>query len=91
MMTKTKRSKMSVNAEINKEYEKIKTEQMVFETTMKAQKIKYADRLLNSSLGSELKNCNSYYSLSIKKKIPFKLRIKRFFNNIFKLFLNDES
>ena len=82
---------MSVNAEINKEYEKIKTEQMVFETTMKAQKIKYADRLLNSSLGSELKNCNSYYSLSIKKKIPFKLRIKRFFNNIFKLFLNDES
>lgn len=88
---KTKRSKMSVNAEINKEYEKIKTEQMVFETTMKAQKIKYADRLLNSSLGSELKNCNSYYSLSIKKKIPFKLRIKRFFNNIFKLFLNDES
>lgn len=90
-MTKTKRSKMSVNAEINKEYEKIKTEQMVFETTMKAQKIKYADRLLNSSLGSELKNCNSYYSLSIKKKIPFKLRIKRFFNNIFKLFLNDES
>lgn len=91
MTTKTKRSKMSVNAEINKEYEKIKTEQMVFETTMKAQKIKYADRLLNSSLGSELKNCNSYYSLSIKKKIPFKLRIKRFFNNIFKLFLNDES
>ena len=90
-MTKTKRSKMNVNAEINKEYEKIKTEQMVFETTMKAQKIKYADRLLNSSLGSELKNCNSYYSLSIKKKIPFKLRIKRFFNNIFKLFLNDES
>ena len=88
---KTKRSKMSVNAEINKEYEKIKTEQMVFETTMKAQKVKYADRLLNSSLGSELKNCNSYYSLSIKKKIPFKLRIKRFFNNIFKLFLNDES
>ena len=82
---------MNVNAEINKEYEKIKTEQMVFETTMKAQKIKYADRLLNSSLGSELKNCNSYYSLSIKKKIPFKLRIKRFFNNIFKLFLNDES
>ena len=82
---------MSVNAEINKEYEKIKTEQMVFETTMKAQKIKYADRLLNSSLGSELKNCNSYYSLSIKKKIPFKLRIKRFFNNIFKLFLNNES
>ena len=91
MTTKTKRSKMSVNAEINKEYEKIKTEQMVFETTMKAQKIKYADRLLNSSLGSELKNCNSYYSLSIKKKIPFKLRIKRFFNNIFKLFLNNES
>lgn len=88
---KTKRSEMSVNAEINKEYEKIKTEQMVFETTMKAQKIKYADRLLNSSLGSELKNCNSYYSLSIKKKIPFKLRIKRFFNNIFKLFLNNES
>ena len=82
---------MAVNDEINKEYEKIKTEQMVFETTMKAQKIKYADRLLNSSLGSELKNCNSYYSLSIKKKIPFKLRIKRFFNNIFKLFLNDES
>ena len=31
---------MSVNAEIIKEYEKIKTEQMVFETTMKAQKIK---------------------------------------------------
>ena len=86
-----KRYKMAVNDEINKEYEKIKTEQMVFETTMEAQKRKYADSLLNSSLGSELKNCNSYYSLSIKKKIPFRMRIKRFFHNIFKLFLNNES
>ena len=82
---------MGVNDEINKEYEKIKTEQMVFETTMEAQKRKYADSLFNSSLGSELKNCNSYYSLSVKKKLPIKLRIKRFFNNIFKLFLNNES
>ena len=82
---------MAVNDEINKEYEKIKTEQMVFETTMEAQKRKYADSLFNSSLGSELKNCNSYYSLSVKKKLPIKLRIKRFFNNIFKLFLNYES
>ena len=64
---------------------------MVFETTMEAQKRKYADSLFNSSLGSELKNCNSYYSLSVKKKLPIKLRIKRFFNNIFKLFLNNES
>lgn len=82
---------MAIKDEINKEYEKIKTEQMVFETTMEAQKRKYADSLFNTSLGSELKNCNSYYSLSVKKKLPFKLRIKRFFNNIFKLFLNDES
>ena len=82
---------MAIKDEINKEYEKIKTEQMVFETTMEAQKRKYADSLLNSSLGSELKNCNSYYSLSVKKKLPIKLRIKRFFNNIFKLFLNNES
>lgn len=82
---------MAIKDEINKEYEKIKTEQMVFETTMEAQKRKYADSLFNSSLGSELKNCNSYYSLSVKKKIPIKLRIKRFFNNIFKLFLNNES
>ena len=81
---------MAIKDEINKEYEKIKTEQMVFETTMEAQKRKYADSLLNSTLGSELKNCNSYYSLSIKKKIPFRLRIKRFFNNIFKLFLNSQ-
>ena len=88
---KMKRYKMAVNDEINKEYEKIKTEQMVFETTMEAQKRKYADSLLNSTLGSELKNCNSYYSLSVKKKLPIKLRIKRFFNNIFKLFLNNES
>lgn len=82
---------MAIKDEINKEYEKIKTEQMVFETTMEAQKRKYADSLFNTSLGSELKNCNSYYSLSVKKKLPFKLRIKRFFNNIFKLFLNNES
>ena len=82
---------MAIKDEINKEYEKIKTEQMVFETTMEAQKRKYADSLFNSSLGSELKNCNSYYSLSIKKKIPLKMRIKRFFNNIFKLFLSNES
>lgn len=82
---------MAIKDEINKEYEKIKTEQMVFETTMEAQKRKYADSLFNSSLGSELKNCNSYYSLSVKKKIPFRLRIKRFFNNIFKLFFNNES
>lgn len=82
---------MAIKDEINKEYEKIKTEQMVFETTMEAQKRKYADSLFNSSLGSELKNCNSYYSLSVKKKIPFRLRIKRFFNNIFKLFLSNES
>lgn len=82
---------MAIKDEINKEYEKIKTEQMVFETTMEAQKRKYADSLFNSSLGSELKNCNSYYSLSVKKKLPIKLRIKRFFNNIFKLFLNNES
>ena len=82
---------MAIKDEINKEYEKIKTEQMVFETTMEAQKRKYADSLFNSSLGSELKNCNSYYSLSIKKKIPFRMRIKRFFNNIFKFFLNNES
>ena len=82
---------MAVNDEINKEYEKIKTEKIVFETTMEAQKRKYADSLFNSSLGSELKNCNSYYSLSVKKKLPIKLRIKRFFNNIFKLFLNNES
>ena len=81
---------MAIKDEINKEYEKIKTEQMVFETTMEAQKRKYADSLLNSTLGSELKNCNSYYSLSVKKKIPFRLRIKRFFNNIFKLFLNSQ-
>lgn len=82
---------MAIKDEINKEYEKIKAEQMVFETTMEAQKRKYADSLFNSSLGSELKNCNSYYSLSVKKKIPFRLRIKRFFNNIFKLFLSNES
>lgn len=82
---------MAIKDEINKEYEKIKTEQMVFETTMEAQKRKYADSLFNSSLGSELKNCNSYYSLSVKKKLPIKLRIKRFFNNIFKLFLSNES
>ena len=82
---------MAIKDEINKEYEKINTEQMVFETTMEAQKRKYADSLFNSSLGSELKNCNSYYSLSVKKKLPIKLRIKRFFNNIFKLFLNNES
>lgn len=82
---------MAIKDEINKEYEKIKTEQMVFETTMEAQKRKYADSLFNSSLGSELKNCNSYYSLLVKKKIPFKMRIKRFFNNIFKLFLSNES
>ena len=82
---------MAIKDEINKEYEKIKTEQMVFETMMEAQKRKYADSLFNTSLGSELKNCNSYYSLSVKKKLPFKLRIKRFFNNIFKLFLNNES
>lgn len=82
---------MAIKDEINKEYEKIKTEQMVFETTMEAQKRKYADSLFNSSLGSELKNCNSYYSLSVKKKLPIKLRIKRFFNNIFKLFLNSQS
>ena len=82
---------MAIKDEINKEYEKIKTEQMVFETTMEAQKRKYADSLFNSSLGSELKNCNSYYSLSIKKKIPFRMRIKRFFNNVFKLFLNSQS
>ena len=82
---------MAIKDEINKEYEKIKTEQMVFETTMEAQKRKYADSLFNSSLGSELKNCNSYYSLSVKKKIPFRLRIKRFFNNIFKLLLSNES
>ena len=82
---------MAIRDEINKEYEKIKTEQMVFETTMEAQKRKYADSLFNSSLGSELKNCNSYYSLSVKKKLPIKLRIKRFFNNIFKLFLSNES
>ena len=81
---------MAIKDEINKEYEKIKTEQMVFETTMEAQKRKYAESLLNSTLGSELKNCNSYYSLSIKKKIPFRLRIKRFFNNIFKLFLKSQ-
>ena len=82
---------MAIKDEINKEYEKIKTEQMVFETTMEAQKRKYADSLFNRSLGSELKNCNSYYSLSVKKKLPIKLRIKRFFNNIFKLFLSNES
>lgn len=82
---------MAIKDEINKEYEKIKTEQMVFETTMEAQKRKYADSLFNTSLGSELKNCNSYYSLSVKKKLPFKMRIKRFFNNIFKLFWNNES
>lgn len=82
---------MAIKDEINKEYEKIKTEQMVFETTMEAQKRKYADSLFNSSLGSELKNCNSYYSLSVKKKLPIKLRIKRFFNNVFKLFLKNVS
>ena len=82
---------MAIKDEINKEYEKIKTEQMVFETTMEAQKRKYADSLLNRSLCLEFKNCNSYYSLSVKKKLPIKLRIKRFFNNIFKLFLNNES
>ena len=82
---------MTVNDEINKEYEKIKTEKIVFETTMEAQKRKYADSLLNSSLGAELKNSNSYYTLSIRKKIPFRMRIKRFFNNVFKLFLKNES
>lgn len=72
----------SVDSEISKEFNKIKNDKIIFETTSNSHKKNYANEILNTQLGNELKNCNLYYNKTYKLKIPLKVRFKNFLNKL---------
>ena len=73
---------MSIDDEIQKEYEKVKTDKIVNETIANNNKKEFADMLLNGNIGLELKNCNKYYINTKPIKKPFKMRLNNFINRI---------
>lgn len=73
---------MSINGEIQKEYEKVKNEKIIGDVTIDNLKNNFAEQLLNSQIGEELKKCDKFYTIPQKKKIPFKIRFKNFINKL---------
>lgn len=73
---------MSIDEEIQKEYSKMKSDKIVDETITTNSKKQFADMILNSNIGYELKQCNSYYIQSKPLKLPFKIRLKNFIKRL---------
>lgn len=73
---------MSIDEEIQREYSKMKTENIVDEATTMNMKNKFADSLLNGTLGQELQNCNRYTVQSRPLRIPFKIKFRNFVNKL---------
>ena len=74
---------MSIDDEINNEYKKIENEKVIDLVTLDNSKKKFAEKILMTDMGEELKNCN-LYTLNDKRKlkIPLKIKIKRFLEKI---------
>ena len=86
---------MSIDDEINNEYKKIENEKVIDLVTLdnsKKNRIKtirvfrlkkFAEKILMTDMGEELKNCH-LYTLNDKRKlkIPLKIKIKRFLEKI---------
>ena len=74
---------MSIDDEINNEYKKIENEKVIDLVTLDNSKKKFAEKILMTDMGEELKNCH-LYTLNDKRKlkIPLKIKIKRFLEKI---------
>lgn len=73
---------MSIDEEIQKEYSKMKTENIVDEATTMNIKNNFANSLLNGDLGQELKNCNMYTIQSKPIRLPFKVKFRNFIKRL---------
>ena len=74
---------MNIDEEINAEYKKIEIEKKINETVLDNTKKKFAEEILLTNLGNELRNCNAYNVRNkYKIKLPLKIRIKNFLNKI---------
>ena len=74
---------MSIDDEINNEYKKIENEKVIDLVTLDNSKKKFAEKILMTDMGEELKNCH-LYTLNDKRKlkIPLKIKRKRFLEKI---------
>ena len=74
---------MNIDDEINNEYKKIENEKVIDLVTLDNSKKKFAEKILMTDMGEELKNCH-LYTLNDKRKlkIPLKIKIKRFLEKI---------
>lgn len=74
---------MNINDEIANEYKKIENEKIINTITLENSKNKFAEEILRTNLGNELKNCNMFnINGCYKKKLPLKLRVKRLIENL---------
>lgn len=74
---------MNIDDEINNEYKKIENEKITGDITLNNSKKKFAEEILKTNIGEELKNCNAYIiNEKCKLKIPLKIKIKRFFDKL---------
>lgn len=69
---------MNIQDELSKEIAKNKNEQIMAEVVAENAKKNYANDLLYTTIGHELKQCNLVYNPIYKKKIRFWKRIKQF-------------
>lgn len=74
---------MNINDEINNEYKKIENEKIIGNVTLDNNKKRFAEEILKTNIGQELRNCNAYIiNEKCKLKIPLKIKIKRFFDKL---------
>ena len=74
---------MNIDDEINNEYKKIESEKIIGVMTLNNSKRKFAEEILTTNIGEELKNCNAYIiNEKCKLKIPLKIKIRRFFEKL---------
>ena len=66
---------MSIDDEINNEYKKIENEKVIDLVTLDNSKKKFAEKILMTDMGEELKNCH-VETLSDKRKGNVRLKIK---------------
>lgn len=72
---------MSIEEEIYKEYEKVKTDNLMDEVMALNAKNNFINYLKNCDINKELAKCNSYNN-PVFIKMPFKYRFKRFINKL---------
>lgn len=71
-----------MNSEIEKELKKIEDEKIVNQLLIDSMKKQLSEDLLNGNMGQELKHCNEYPIIKIKKKKNFKTKLINLFNKI---------